>query len=521
MMESEKSETSQKSKPKPKPKVGGGSAALKALSASIGEKSEVEDKIELAIEFMRSILGKAEGRNFRDFWDAKKLCSSLFKEKINPIKRNHLWSEFIGLVDEARRLKEIVDEQSAFSIEQIELAIEGLQKEIENYHDLLQQIHPFKIPDTLKSLIKSENDYSNAQRELQLLKTLILRLDSLRKEILTIDMRISHKNRILKLLSKLGDRLFPKRKELVKKVSDAFILDVETFVKERFPEGEAKPSAPHYVIRDEIKSFQGLAKLLTLNTQSFSKTRKMLNESWDKIKEQAKEHKKEMGERSEEQKKNFDLLSEKVATFMEVCEKEESPERGKISDAADSLQDEMRNLSLNRDQVTVLRTKIQKARATALDKIKSKKAKLREAEMKRENELRDTLTEAVEKEANFSLEDLLKKEESLKKGLQELSLSPSKTLQFERDLSDLHGFILDKKMDQATSDQDLEALFDERKTLYEEIKKQMEFYRKEMGGSSLDFEKAMTYRELFDSAKIHLEKEIEALQKIEDKLYPS
>jgi len=39
--------------------------------------------------------------------------------------------------------------------------------------------------------------------------------------------------------------------------------------------------------------------------------------------------------------------------------------------------------------------------------------------------------------------------------------------------------------------------------------------------ATLDFEKAMTYREFFDSAKIHLEKEMEALQKNEDKLYPS
>lgn len=39
-----------------------------------------------------------------------------------------------------------------------------------------------------------------------------------------------------------------------------------------------------------------------------------------------------------------------------------------------------------------------------------------------------------------------------------------------------------------------------------------------MGGSNLDFEKAMTYRELYDSAKIHFDSEMEALEHIEEKL---
>ncbi|MCB1080905.1 MAG: hypothetical protein KDK69_03695, partial [Chlamydiia bacterium] len=97
----------------------------------------------------------------------------------------------------------------------------------------------------------------------------------------------------------------------------------------------------------------------------------------------------------------------------------------------------------------------------------------------------------------------------LKDAFNSLSLSLTDTLLFERSLSDLKSFILDKKKDQATSSEDLEALF-------EEVKGQMEVYRKEMGASNLDFEKAMTYRELYDSAKIHLDKEIEALQQLED-----
>lgn len=511
-MESEKPKESNTVKPKAKPSTE--SDLFKAFHEAFEAEKEIELKIALAIEFMRKVLSQPNGVSLKDFWDAKKLCGPLFKEQMNPIKRNHLWTEYTELADEARRLKEIIDEQAAFSIEQIELAIEGLEKEMETYDALLAQVPPLDFPRGFN--LKQEQDYSPVQRELQLLKTLISRLDALRKEILATDMRISHKNRILKRLSKLGDVVFPKRKELIKKLSDAFTLDVEAFVKERFSSEGESSSAPYYVIRTEIKNFQGLAKLLTLNTQAFSKTRKLLSECWDKIREQEKEYKKEMGERSEEQKKNFEEISEKVTAFLAFCEKEENLQRHKIQDEANRIQDEMRQVSLHRDQVVKLRAQIQKARGEALDKIKGEATRIQEAEMKKIQDLKDQLSQAIKEEAKSSLEALCEKEKTLKDAFNSLSLSLTDTLLFERSLSDLKSFILDKKKDQATSSEDLEALFDEREALFEEVKGQMEVYRKEMGASNLDFEKAMTYRELYDSAKIHLDREMEALQQLED-----
>ena len=504
---------SKEEKPKLKPE----SEAFKKFRESFEQAKEIEEKVSIAIEFMKVVLGQTDGVSLKDFWDAKKLCGPLFKEKMNPIKRNHLWNEYTHLGDEARRLKDIMDEQSAFSIEQIELAIEALEKEIKQYDTLLKQVPSLTFPNVSKSLQSKENEYREIQQELQLLKTLIARLDALRKEILGTDMRISHKNRILKRLSKLGDLVFPKRKELIKRVSDAFILDVEGFVKERFPEGEERPTAPYYALRSEIKGFQALAKFLTLNTAAFTKTRKMLSECWDTVKEQEKEHKKEMGEKSEEQQQNYEDLLVKVNAFVEFCSKDENLDRGKILDQASSIQDEMKNMTLNRDHVIKLRSEIQKARTDALDKIKGAATKARDAKLKVMQDFKDGLLKAIEEEENLSHDELLQNETALKETFKKLSLSSLDTLQIERNFSDLHGFILDKR--DASSKEELEALFDEREALYEEVKVQIEVYRKEMGGSSLDFEKAMTYRELFDSAKIHLDKEIEALQKLEEKLH--
>ena len=494
VLETMEVEKSSLSKPK---KVRG---LFQAFCDSFEEKKAVEEKIEVAIEFMKRVLEQSDGVTLKDFWDTKNMCSPLFKEKIPSIKRRHFWAQYMGLVDEARRLKEIQDEQIAFSVEQIELAIEALEKEVEHSDFLIDEPPP----------LKGEKKYALSQREFHLLKTLITRLDVLRKEILGTDMRIGHKNRILKRLSKLGDLLFPKRKALVKKVSEAFILDVEAFIKD--------PSAPSYVILNEIKRFQELAKHLPLNSQSFNKGRKMLSECWEKTKEQERGEKKERGERSEEERKNFEQLSEKVEAFTAFCEGAEDLHREKITGRARPLEDEVGASLLSRDQAIKLRSQIERASSKALAKIRDRAAKARAVEMKEVEDFKGELSRAIEGEGGGSLESLQATETQLREVFKGLSLSPLDALVCEWNFLELRSLILDEQGKKTVSKEALETLFDEREVLFNTIKKQMEIYRKEMGGSSLDFEKAMIYRELYESARVYLDREIGALQQIEDKL---
>ena len=511
-METENTEKKEKEKNPPLE-----SEEFKGFRESFESAKEIEDKVRLALDFMKSVLSKPDGVTLKDFWDVKKLCGPLFKEQMNPIKRNHLWAEYAELGDEARRLKEIKDEQAAFSVEQVELAIEALEADLDHYDRLVEQIAPVVFPKGVENLEIKEGDYLSAQRELSLLKTLISRLDSLRKEILAIDMRISHKNKILKRLSKLGDQIFPKRKELVKAISDAFIADVEAFVKRRFPEEGDKYEAPYYVIRNEIKTFQGFAKVLTLNTQAFTKSRKILSEGWDKIKEKETERRAEMGERFEEQKKNFDELLPKVEAFEAFCANPENQGRSKVLGESNALQEAMKGAALSRDHMKLLKDRIQKARSGVLDQVQAKVDEKKAAALKEVDDLKEKLTQLIENESETALEDLEKGEEELKKSYELLNLSSVEIHKFERDFADLRSFIFNKK-EGVLGEDALEGLYEERASHVEVIKTQVEEYRKEMGGSNLDFEKAMTYRELYDSAKIHLDKEMEALENLEEKL---
>lgn len=511
-MQSEEKKESKETKPKFE------SELFKAFRVTFDQEKEIETKIEKALEFMREVLTDLEKGTLKDFWGAKKLIGPLFKEKINPIKRNHLWSQYTELGDEARKLKEIKDEQSAFAVEQLEIAIVALEEDLAKYDVLIEGIPHFNFPKGSKKLSLNEREYHKVQRELQLLKTLVSRLDALRKEILSIDMRISHKNKILKRLSKLGDEIFPKRKGLIKQVSENFVNDVEAFAQSRFlGEGEGF-KAPYYAIRDEIKSLQSLAKHLTLNTQSFTKTRKILSECWDKIKEKEKEHRESMGERHEEQKKNYEAFLPKVEAFEQFCAKEENRVRSKVLDASNALQEEMKGVPLlSRDHVKELKGRIQKARSGALDHIDEKVKEKKNATLKEIKDLKEKLGNLIHNEKSASLEDLQKGEEEFQAAYEKLTLSQMDIHLFERQVADLKSFIFNKK-EEAISKEELEGLYEERSAHLEVIKGQMEEYRKEMGTSNLDFEKAMTYRELYDSAKIHYDSEVEALENLEEKL---
>lgn len=74
------------------------------------------------------------------------------------------------------------------------------------------------------------------------------------------------------------------------------------------------------------------------------------------------------------------------------------------------------------------------------------------------------------------------------------------------------------------SDDDLKALsqlkvvYEERKQRRQEIKTQLEHYRKLLGGSGFDFEKAMLYREMIEAERATLDKINASIHEIEEKI---
>ncbi|MBA3603029.1 MAG: hypothetical protein H0W50_05180 [Parachlamydiaceae bacterium] len=492
---------------------------------------DVEGKLRHVISFMASALATKQGTPyFKGFWDARTIALQLFKENINPISRTEYWNKYAELSKEARRLKETLDEQSAFASEQIEIAIKAIENEQEN---IAQAVGTASGSDLLKNsqALKTNSDYYVAtQQELNLLNAHASRITALRKELIRIEMRVRQKNKFFQRLSSAGDKTFPRRKELIKELSQNFSADVDNFVQQYFADESFQES--FFYLREEIKTLQAIAKLLTLNTQSFTYTRMRLSECWDKLKSSDKERKKQRAQHKALYKENAQALQAKLVEIDQQMQAS-TLSNDEVHDALDAVFSELRNVELGRDEIKALRDQIgsirqpliEKARLEEqgrlnqiLDREKLKKFRLQEIK----NEIGALLTDL---DAYNAISLTAKRDEFMQK-IFELQATKMEKQELDRLLKPVRDVIVEKKeMDVLSlSDDDRQAIeqlkkvLQQRKERRQEIKKQLELLRKESGNSGLDFEKAINFNTLMAAEKERLEKISEGIKEIEDKI---
>lgn len=424
------------------------------------KESIAERKLRLALDFMRETLSQTRAPRFKDFWEAKRVALPLFKENLSPKARSLLWAEYHELSNEARRIKEILDDQSSFAVEQIDLALKAVEEELERYQERIQEMPELFFPGECRTLVSKRDLYDGLQRELTLLGTLALRVQALRKELMKTEMRIRDKNKLFARLSAAGDKVFPRRKELIQKVSDEFKMDVANFVTAHFGE-EAKSTTPSFALRKEIQMMQAFAKELTLNTAVFTETRLKLSSCWDKLKEEEGERKKEIAEKRE------------------IVKQEREKELAKECAA--------------REKITLVKSGLQAI---------------------------------VEGATELTSDQIVEKSEALKQEYAALTLSKMERQLFDRLFKQIKDLITEKKerallalsKDDLDALEKLEALLEERRVERQEIKELLEQYRKTLGGSNLDFEKAMVMQEMLETEKERLEKADAAIAELEEKI---
>lgn len=485
-----------------------------------------EEKIAHGLLFMRSSISQEGSPRFREFWEARKTVLPFFKENLNPAIRSKLWGEYVELTVEARRLKEILEEQSAFAMEQIDLAIKALEGDVANFQALLEASGDLAFPQ-VESLRSKRDVYNGLQRELNLLNTLASRLNGLRKEIIKTDMRIRFKTKFFKRLSELGDPVFPKRKELIETVSGEFEKDVDQFVAKHFV-GEQVVGAPYYALREEIKSLQSMAKLLTLSSGVFTRTRLKLSECWDKVKVLEKEHKKEVMEKKQASSQQRGEIQAKIDAL-----KGKEMSLQELNGEIEKIATEMRGVDLHRDDVRALKDELFKLREPhlAAQEQKAKELELAEKEklrVKRERmqALKERVSELSRTGEKMELEELVKAFAEVEAELAAIEASKMEKQQIERSFRPIKDAIAEKKEhsllnlseDDKKALENLKAVLQQKKQRRQEIKEQLETYRKALGGSSLDFEKAMHYQELVEQEKERLDKANAGIEEIEQKI---
>lgn len=453
----------------------------------------VEEKLEVLLSFMRRALEGGDGHHFREFWEARKLCGEFFTQPLHPLMRTRLWSQYTDICHEARVLKNLFDEQSSFVSEQIEKAIETIEAELPSFHEKGEKLPPLAELATCPSLQKHVGRYEALYHELQYLNSFASRIASLRKELLKTEMRFKQRHKLLDRLSKLGDAVFPKRKQAISEVSVLFVEDVEAFVRsiqKNAPKGPALIEA-----REEIKRLQGIAKELTLGTDAFTKARAMLGECWESIKEALKEKRKAEHERREAFKKHRDELLEEIAKVKgEIDGKKLNQVEAKR--AIHGLQRKMREVPLSHQDVVSVREQLRE-----LDESLSQPA-VREA---KSFDARDDAAHAAWFKGFL---DGLKgpfEEASLEEKLCVLSheadehvLSRVERLEVEEALAGLRDQVeaMRTRLFEAASDEGLGDELFALERLQSESKKLIDLWRKETSGSESDFSLAMRYTDL-------------------------
>ncbi len=293
----------------------------------------IDQKLMHAIEFMKEALSNGRKARFRDFWRMKKVCLELFKSEIHRAKRTVFWSEYTALLSQAHALQRIIEEQTNFQAEQIELAIKSLEEEKEEIEVTQEERDLFSKIDKTDELARLHKMslYTHSERQQAL---------SLRKEILKLEIRISQKNKLLGRLSKVCDRIFPKRKAFLLDLTKAFSRLVDEFIQIHFDlsEKKIKTHPTFYHLREKIKAFQVALKELTISNEAYGRIRSQLGDCWDLVSAEEKELKKKSSLKKQEM-----LKSEKVEEEKKKKEKEEEAEKkSRVSEALEKL-DSLKN----------------------------------------------------------------------------------------------------------------------------------------------------------------------------------
>lgn len=501
---------------------------IKALIEELKLLADPEKKLEHAIVFMQQALSQSGVPHFKEFWEVRRICLDLFKENISPSVRMSLWTRYSELCRQARKLKEIFDEQSAFAVEQIEIAVSAIENEVNYLPDLLEKMPEVDFGIECRSLGDHTNRYKELQRELNLLNTYATKTNSLRKELIKTEMRIRSKNRFFERLSKLGDAVFPRRKELIQEVSKLFQQDVDHFIEKTFTD-ELK-TQELFDAREEIKALQATAKVLTLNTECFSETRKRLSECWDSIKNVVKERKKEVSEQRAQYKKAKDEFSSELEALKTRVEAKEIADK-EAEKLLDDISNRMRKTPLGKIEIRELRDVVRVVRDQIYQKMhaeeteKKKEAKKRELEAKEFfDSCRQTLQTLLSELKQGSVEECearyqealiqVAKAQCTRAQKQELETVIRKIKDGITDLKDQALLSDDERMELSS----LEELLSERRERKQEIRQEIESLRRLRGSSGLDISQAMQYNELMESQKERLEKIEAGIREIEDKI---
>ncbi|WP_284441969.1 hypothetical protein [Chlamydia gallinacea] len=509
-------------------------SALTAFSQELSQIPSIEAQITFSLEQMEKAL--ENNANLKLFWSIRKHCLPLFQQVENSGQRADLWSRYIDLTKEGRRVRSLQDEEGAFVIGQIELAISCLENDVANFvNEDPISVQQEELPACLEiqTLEKRREFYQKLHLSLVWLSNFSTRIIDLRKELMNVGMRMRLKSKFFQRLSALGNQVFPKRKELIEQVSAAFAEDVECFVAKYFSHNN-KNSLKRFVffLRKEIKNLQQAAKYLAISSDIFSSTRLQLSKCWDQLKGLEKEIRQEQSRLKVVSTENSKEVRERLSQLSQLLE--EGKDLVKLRKELDGISKRMRSLDLTHEDVVALKGELQ----GVFDKLKEKQevedkrlqeqaARNRQIQQEAIKELNEKIEAFSEKclSGNITNESRSEWGELKHKLTKATYLTASEKFPLENRLNAILQYIIsfleEQLLSSAHADEKLvhmRQVLAQRQERRKELKHKLEYDKKLLGSSGLDFDLAMQYSALVEQDKRALEELDEAIVELKQQI---
>jgi len=437
--------------------------------------SKPEEKAEKAVDLMAKALSQPKAPDFKVFWEAQKICREIFKGEVNMHVRRDLWQRYSELIDQAHGLKKRIEEESQFTVQQIGKVLDVIEADLAREDAKIVWSKEREFPKSF-ALEGNRRQYLQIQGILEDLHSKAARIGALRKEISQAEIIPKQKYRLFKRLSKIGDLVFPVRRERILKLSRMFLDDVKAFL-------QVKKTARS--LKSEIKMLQKAAKMLYLNTEAFQETREMLSSAWNRVIEEEKIQDQAFAKRREEMQPKVDALKRAAK---EVQTKMSDPNQAEIQ--IGKIIEEMEKLALPREDKKCFRQEMQEV---FKDISQSKEEKKHQEKVRREK---------VASQRNLCHQNLKQKIDEIERKQQEGAFSRELLDAFQKELDEsvlqdqdrevleLRFAICDDAdlLQRASED---ESVLDRLQVNVKEAEKRCEALRKAKGASGLDFSLAM------------------------------
>lgn len=512
--------------------------SMDSFEQMVAEKGSVEEKIVFALEQMESLLKNADqSSDLKLFWSVRKFCLPLFQQMGDPVQRASLWGRYTELTREGRHLKILQDEEGAFLVGQIELAISCLESDVNDFFVKTEKEEIAKEDRAaleIQSLAAHKDFYLSTHADLRWLSSFSSKIINLRKELMNMSMRMRLKSQFFQKLSVLGNKVFPRRKELTEQVSELFAQDVDAFVEKYFAKASRESlKKTVFFLRKEIKRLQQAAKYLAISSSVFSSTRLRLSQCWDQLKGLEKEIRQEQSRLAAASAENVKKVQERLDQVEALLQ--ENAEIQKIRKEIEEISKQIRGLSLVHDDVVLVKGRIQtllgqirEREAVAEKEKKELQAKAEQARAEAIQALEDEVQRFCEscKEGEL-LEGSKERCQELKEAVKKMAHLPySKKVALDNQINAAQRSILQRMEEQMLACPDakekvlnMRQVLEQRMLRRKELKAKLECDKKLLGGSGLDFDRALQYSamveedrralEELDAAIIELKKQIQ------------